>query len=216
MQSTTNNRLQFSLKKALFWDLDPTEYRLQSLKKMQVRRFSPMHKVGIDQICTAFDITNIDYLVHTSRHGELNTSDDLIQNIIKGETLSPSKFSQSTHNALPGNLSAMCKRPFPISSISAGKSSISMGMISAISALNSADNEYYRVLFVYLESSPRDLYKDVVDTSNQLACLLFERGNDYSIDTVNDPNHKDEFQSLKDWDRTSKLVLNSVVLDQSI
>lgn len=212
-----SNKLNFSLKKKIILDRDFSSYKLNVLNKMQARKLSQLHKVAIDLIFDQIDLDGVDYIVSSSQHGELNISDNLISDLIEGRSLSPTKFSQSTHNALVGNLSVLSKQRTPVTAISAGINSFSMGLLSAVSCLQ---YESSCVLYLYTESAPPERYQKVVNCQNIIIVLLLERGNDYSL-SVNEQSldlslQQDvEFKLFTNWSYQRPLQIGNLLLQKN-
>lgn len=212
-----NRKLNFSLKQKILVEKPIASYELRVLNKMQTRKLPFLHKVAIDLLLEQVDLERVDYIVSSSQHGELNISDDLITDLIQGRSLSPTKFSQSTHNALVGNLGILSNKKIPMTAISAREKSFSMGFLSAVSALH---YEATCVLYLYTEAAPPERYQNVVSTDNIIVALLLERGDDFSLTLQEDklskiPSIENESEIFANWTYHSNLILGNLVLQKN-
>ena len=82
--------------------------KLQTIPAMQRRRLSPFAKVSLHCALEASDHHQGDLpCVFSSRHGDLNRTTKLIENVANQEELSPTQFGLSVHNAVSGLYSIM-------------------------------------------------------------------------------------------------------------
>ncbi|MGD8784506.1 MAG: beta-ketoacyl synthase chain length factor [Thioalkalispiraceae bacterium] len=79
------------------------------------------------------------YCVFGSQHGELVTTQGLLESIIQGEIVSPAGFSASVHNTAVGLHSINCKNTYPCTSIAAGIDTLAMCFIESFAILNSGE-----------------------------------------------------------------------------
>lgn len=98
---------------------------------MMRRRMSKLSKLAVQTALKLLQDNEIDYLVFSSRHGELHRSIELVKNIIQGEEASPMNFSQSVHNTAAGLSTIAAKRPIPVTSIAAGENTFQSALIEA-------------------------------------------------------------------------------------
>ena len=102
---------------------------LKHINKRMARRLSPLTKMTIEMAWSQHEHAQpINYMVFSSRHGEIQTSTELIDLIWKDELLSPMKFSQSVHNTSAGQFSIFKKEKAPSTSIAAGENSFLTGL----------------------------------------------------------------------------------------
>lgn len=127
---------------------------------MMRRRMSTLSKLAVQ---TAIELLSdqqishqpIDYLVFSSRHGELHRSTELIRNILAGEEASPMNFSQSVHNTAAGLSTIATKQAIPVTSIAGGENTFHSALIEAWLYLKQYPNA--RVLLVdFDEPLPAD------------------------------------------------------------
>ncbi|NIY91002.1 beta-ketoacyl synthase chain length factor [Vibrio diazotrophicus] len=98
---------------------------------MMRRRMSPLSKLAVQTAIHLLQQEPIDYLVFSSRHGELHRSAELIKNILAGEEASPMNFSQSVHNTAAGLTTIATKKAIPVTSIAAGENTFHSALIEA-------------------------------------------------------------------------------------
>ncbi len=106
---------------------------------MMRRRMSSLSKLAVHTAIQLLNENDVDYLVFSSRHGELHRSADLIKEIIQGEEASPMSFSQSVHNTAAGLSTIATKKPIPVTSIAAGENTFQSAITEA---------------WIYLQESP--------------------------------------------------------------
>lgn len=188
--------LKFNFQNTYSWSQSTSEgqYELKVLKKMQTRRMTKMAKIAIDLALQTVGDQAIDFLVYSSRHGELILSTDLINSILGGEIPSPIKFSQSTHNAIAGLFSLSHKAKAPMTAISAGENSLVMGLMAAAAHLKL--NQTHNVLFIFADAALPELYSKEEDSSENFAITsLMTSGEDFTL-TQNINVEKDLSKSL--------------------
>jgi hypothetical protein len=176
------NNLSFNFQSTYSWspDISEDQYELKILKKMQTRRMTKMAKIAIDLALQTVGDQTIDFLVYSSRHGELILSTDLINSILGGEIPSPIKFSQSTHNAIAGLFSLSHKEKSPMTAISAGENSLIMGLMAAAAHLKL--NKSHKVLFIFADAVLPELYSQVDDSSDGFAITsLMTNGDEFEL-----------------------------------
>ncbi len=122
---------------------------------MMRRRMSKLSKLAVQTAIRLLNENDVDYLVFSSRHGELHRSADLIKEIIKGEEASPMSFSQSVHNTAAGLATIATKKPIPVTSIAAGENTFQSAITEAWIYLQESPNK--KVLVVdFDEPLPAD------------------------------------------------------------
>lgn len=85
--------------------------------------------------------------VFASRHGEADRTLAILQDLAAGEEISPSRFSMSVHNAVPGLWSILRQNHAPSAAIAAGPESFGWGLLQAYAAW--AEEPDGKVLFVF-------------------------------------------------------------------
>ncbi|WP_165311749.1 beta-ketoacyl synthase chain length factor [Vibrio ziniensis] len=110
---------------------DNTTIEASAIPAMMRRRMSSLSKLAVQTAITLMQEQPIDYLVFSSRHGELHRSTELIKSIILGEEASPMNFSQSVHNTAAGLSTIATKQAIPVTSISSAENTFHSALIEA-------------------------------------------------------------------------------------
>ena len=105
------------------------------------------------------------YAVFGSQHGELVTTQGLLESIAQGEIVSPAGFSASVHNTAVGLHSINNRNTYPCTSISAGRDTLPACFIEACSLIK---NGAKQVLLVYADDVVPSPLDEFVKGSNQL------------------------------------------------
>lgn len=123
---------------------------------MMRRRMSPLSKLAVQTAIELLNQHQVDYLVFSSRHGELHRSVALVKDIINGEEASPMAFSQSVHNTAAGLATIATKQPIPLTSIAAAENTFQSAILEAWLFLS--DNPDKKVLLVDFDEPMPDSY----------------------------------------------------------
>lgn len=106
------------------------------------------------------------YCVFGSQHGELVTTQGLLESIVQGDIVSPAGFSASVHNTAVGLHSINCQNRYPCTSIAAGIDTLAMCFMETAALLNSGEAK--EVLLVCADDAvPEDLAGFVTDNVMQ-------------------------------------------------
>lgn len=148
--------------------------QLSSIPAMQRRRLSPFAKVAIHCALEASGEYQSDIpCVFSSRHGDLQRTTKLIENIALNQDLSPTQFGLSVHNAAAGLFSIFTGNRAPLSAISGGQSSFMQGLLDSVSKLQT--NNLSRILYVYCDLNVPECYRPYVTDDTPLGIgLLIE------------------------------------------
>ncbi|MGD8112764.1 beta-ketoacyl synthase chain length factor [Vibrio sp. NTOU-M3] len=121
----------------------PEEGKLEvsAIPPMMRRRMSSLSKMAVQTAIELLNQHDVDYLVFASRHGELQRSAQLINDILCGEEASPMAFSQSVHNTAAGLSTIATKKPIPLTSIAAADNTFQSALLEA---------------WLYLQANPTD------------------------------------------------------------
>ncbi len=112
------------------------------------------------------------YCVFGSQHGELVTTQSLLEGMVKGELMSPAGFSASVHNTAAGLHSIHQKNTWPCTSIAAGTDTLPACFMEAYALLCAGAEQ---VLLVYADDKlPSSLSKfsSLPDVMQGFAALL--------------------------------------------
>lgn len=95
------------------------------------RRMSHLSKLAVQNALMLTEDEELDYIIFSSRHGELTRTAALLKDILSGEDASPSMFSQSVHNTAGSHYTIVSKNAVPVSSVGAGARSLAAALIEA-------------------------------------------------------------------------------------
>ncbi len=98
----------------------------------------------------------VDALVFGSRHGELENNFHMLRALAQKESLSPTDFVMSVHNAAAASLTIIAKTPLVSTSLSAGVDTFQQGLCE-VSALQASG--YQRVLLVDFDGTIPAFYQ---------------------------------------------------------
>ncbi|MFA0438689.1 3-oxoacyl-ACP synthase [Vibrio sp. 10N.286.49.C2] len=167
------------------------DIEVNHIPAMMRRRMSSLSKLAVQCALELMKDQSIDYIVFSSRHGELHRSSALIKDIISGEDASPMAFSQSVHNTAAGLATIAAKRPIPVTSIAASDNTFNSAIIEAWSYLE--EHPYHRVLLVDFDEPVPDVYAQFQEQefNGYSIGLVLSHGNDtsFSIKQTTRPPH---------------------------
>ncbi|EEY99481.1 3-oxoacyl-(acyl-carrier-protein) synthase [Vibrio sp. RC586] len=134
---------------------DDLECSFHHIPAMMRRRMSEVSKHAVQTASELLNQTRVDYLVFSSRHGELHRSNILIKEILLGQEASPMAFSQTVHNTAAGLTTIATQKAIPLTSISAGENTFHSALIEAYGFLQ--QNPGAKVLLLdFDETLPED------------------------------------------------------------
>ena len=99
-------------------------------------------------------------VVFASRHGDVARSVELLSTLAGGETLSPTGFGLSVHNAIGGQYSITRKNPANFVSVAAGSHTAEAGVVESFGLLRDGNPE---VLLVVYDVSLPPVYAQYAD-----------------------------------------------------
>jgi len=139
----------------------------------QRRRLTPLARIALHlaQECSA-DLPNV-RVVFASRHGEVNRTHLMLQDIANEQQVSPTVFGTSVHNAVVGVLSLLRQDRSAATAIAAGESTFIHGLLQAVVDLVAEPDA--PVLFIYADLPLLPFYDGADDacvTPLGLALLL--------------------------------------------
>jgi hypothetical protein len=123
---------------------------------MMRRRMSLLSKMAVQVALELLERTPVDYIVFSSRHGELPRTVELIESILSGDDASPTAFSQSVHNTAAGITTIAAKQSIPVTSLAAGEDSFHQALIEAFIYLD--ENPTNTVLLVDFDAPLPEVY----------------------------------------------------------
>jgi len=146
--------------------------KLDFVPAMQRRRLSPFAKIALftAERATAESVTaenavhqqdeQID-IVFSSRHGDLHKTSELLTALADDQDISPTAFSTSVHNAVPGLYSILKGNKQAINALSSGKDSFFHALVDAYARLKSGRCE--KLLIVHADRALPELYQQYQD-----------------------------------------------------
>jgi hypothetical protein len=178
-----NNSVRFSIARHAQWapGLDTSEawahwaqapYRIEStgepavraMPAMLRRRASFLGKMALEVAYACLEGRSGVPTVFCSRHGEVARAVALLQDLVRGEPLSPTAFGMSVHNAIAGMLTIARSDQASHIALAAGAGSVEHAVIEACGLL--ADGEP-QVLLIVCDSALPDLFARFEDCDEQ-------------------------------------------------
>lgn len=114
---------------------DTTAPALKHIPAMQRRRFSRLTKMMLE-VSFQCEMPANCRSIFASRHGELQRTIGLLEDIIAKQPLSPLGFSQSVHNTASGIFGILAANTAPSTSVAAGTETLSQAMVEAFAQLH--------------------------------------------------------------------------------
>lgn len=135
---------------------------LRPIPPMLRRRFTPMGRIAAAGALSVLSSEQSMPVVFASRHGDIDLTLSLLQNIAKDEALSPTGFSLAVHNATVGLLSIARKDPSAVTAIAATEHMIPMALLEAATQLQ----ESTQVLCLICDTPVPELYRPYTESSD--------------------------------------------------
>lgn len=137
----------------------PSYAALECIPSMQRRRLSSLAKLALNSAISALDGQRVDYIVWVSRYGDEAKTLGILQDVLQGQTPSPTQFSTSVHNAISGLYSILCQDDTQSTSLSC---SWTEGLIEAYAALKALPAIQQVLVVAYDEPLPK-IYSESID-----------------------------------------------------
>ncbi len=120
-------------------------------------------------------------LIFASRHGDAGRSVELLTMLSKGESLSPTSFALSVHNAIGAQYSIIRGDTANVSAISNGLFTVEAGVIEAVTQFPESPD----VTLVVYDASPPPLYARFFDEPGADFAFAWRltRGTDFCLET---------------------------------
>lgn len=125
------------------------------LPMMTARRLTGGSRAAVESGLALMKRQRVDAIVFTSRHGELERNLRILTSLARQESLSPTDFAMSVHNAAVGSLTIAASAPLVTTSLAAGVDTFQQGLVE-VTALHSAG--YQQVLLVDFDGAIPDFY----------------------------------------------------------
>ncbi|MCG9697826.1 beta-ketoacyl synthase chain length factor [Shewanella sp. Isolate11] len=146
--------------------------KLPQVPAMQRRRYSKLTKMLLDVAFQCNAPANC-RTIFASRHGELNRTVELLQDIVQQQPISPIGFSQSVHNTASGIFSILTGNCSASTSIAAAEQTLEQALIEAYGQLHEDESE---LLLVYGDEPVADIYQEFTDEPELPLALAFLLG----------------------------------------
>lgn len=163
------------------------ETDLTDIPMLMRRKLSRLDKICLSSLKKVFDETSQE-IIFSSEYGEFDTLKTLISQYLEANEVSPAKFSTSVHNNFAGLFSLLNNINSSYTALSAGKNSLSAGLVKAIIS------EHDKVLFCY---------GDAFDMPESISCLISKTGSENSVKCVftpcSKPSEADEFSAFSEF-----------------
>lgn len=157
---------------------------LGELPMMTARRLSSGSKLAVECGMAMLRRHQIDAVLYTSRHGELERNYRILHALATGLALSPTDFALSVHNSAVGNLTIATRQPIVSSSLSAGQETFQQGLCEVMCLLQAG---YQRVLMVDFDGALPAFYQPylppTMPTWAYAVALVIEAGHDLRCET---------------------------------
>lgn len=127
---------------------------IEHIPAMQRRRLSRLAKLALNSAMQTLATHNVDYIVWVSQYGDEAKTLNILADVLREQTPSPTQFSTSVHNAISGLYSILCQDATPATSLAG---SWNDGLIEAYAWLKTRP-EARQVLLVYYDEALPDIY----------------------------------------------------------
>lgn len=185
-------KLSFSIHQKAYWTSEPNETEVAlpffSEGDLDVSFIPPIVRRRLPLIAKA--MVSLDHqlasermaAVYASQYAEMSNTMDLIGQFT--DDLSPSKFSMSVNNALPGLISVISKNQLPYTVIDSLDGLVESAVIEAMTLLN----EYDQVKVVLFEEKTAAPFQELgVQQRDSVLVLLVSQGDQYQL-RATEPN----------------------------
>ena len=127
---------------------------IEHIPAMQRRRLSRLAKLALNSAIQTLNTHKVDYIVWVSQYGDEAKTLNILADVLREQTPSPTQFSTSVHNAISGLYSILCQDATPATSLAG---SWNDGLIEAYAWLKTRP-EARQVLLVYYDEALPDIY----------------------------------------------------------
>lgn len=131
---------------------------VQEIPPMLRRRLSPLGKMAVSVAWPLLRETPSLPSVFCSRHGELERTAGMLQELAAGQALSPAHFSLSVHNAIGGVFSIAREDRSAISALAVGDEGFSEAMLET--RLIAAEQQLPEALCLIYDAPPPSVYAE--------------------------------------------------------
>ena len=127
---------------------------IEHIPAMQRRRLSRLAKLALNSAMQTLATRKVDYIVWVSQYGDEAKTLNILEDVLREQTPSPTQFSTSVHNAISGLYSILCQDATPATSLAG---SWNDGLIEAYAWLKTRP-EARQVLLVYYDEALPEIY----------------------------------------------------------
>lgn len=170
---------------ALTIDAQQPLAKCSALPMMTARRLSSGSRAAVDCGLALVRRQQVDAIVFTSRHGELERNLRILTALTEQQSLSPTDFAMSVHNSAVGSLTIAASAPVVSTSLAAGMDSFQQGLVE-VAALHAAG--YQQVLLVDFDGQMPEVYQPWLQDERLRApyavALLLARGEQLRCQTA--------------------------------
>mgnify|MGYP003892990743 CR=1 FL=1 len=131
---------------------------VQAIPPMLRRRLSPLGKMALSVALPLVEASQCLPSVFCSRHGELERTVGMLKDLAGNESLSPTHFSLSVHNAIGGVFSIARKDPSAITALAIGDEGFSQALVEASLILEEGNHQ--EILCVIYDAPIPQIYND--------------------------------------------------------
>ena len=129
---------------------------IERIPAMQRRRLSRLAKLALNSAMQTLATQHADYIVWVSQYGDEAKTLNILADVLREQTPSPTQFSTSVHNAISGLYSILCQDATAATSLAG---SWNDGLIEAYAWLKTRP-EACQVLLVYYDEALPDIYAE--------------------------------------------------------
>lgn len=155
MNDTYTMKINMSQLQACQFDMVASS--LSKIPPMQRRRLSSIAKLALGNALLALENNTADYIVWVSQYGDEQKTFKILEDVLQGQTPSPTQFSTSVHNAVSGLYSILCEDSTPSTSLAGTWKD---AVIEAYSWLKTTENKNAKVLVVYYDEPLPEIYNE--------------------------------------------------------
>lgn len=149
------------IKSWAFWAPEPGEDNsvpsLSAVPPMVKRRLSKLTKLAFHSAMAIQPDAKIP-CIFASRHGDLHKTLELLQHVAEKQSLSPTLFALSVHNAISGQYSIFSRNQADSNAIAAGADSLHYAVMEAGARLLT-EPDLQEILVVYADEPVPDVYR---------------------------------------------------------
>jgi len=164
--------------RVLAWSTQESDPDVSEVPPLLRRRMSPLARMSAAaamDCCRRAKVSCSDVqIVFASRHGEMGTTLTLLEQLAKGETLSPTDFSGSVHHTSLGYFTMAVKNRRPARAVAGGEASFCYGFLDALGMLGETGG--LPVLLIAADEALPAPFAGLIGKTNQPYAIAFLLG----------------------------------------